>query len=72
MSTRNRVVFNAARSKTATCTCSACMNVGNVLKIRFPDTHFSSGVLETTYGDIWLCESCEAKLKAAILAADQK
>ena len=59
--------FNATISKHDNCICSACYDIGRVIKITLPlILNHDDEVISTPYREYWLCDSCKAKLIKAL------
>ena len=64
---RKSVKFPAKMSTCDNCVCSACHNVGEVIKLKIPETKYFDGKkLTTRYGELWLCMDCRKKLIRAL------
>lgn len=61
------VEFNTALGAYDNHICTACHNVGRVLKLKLPATLFYDGKrLATKYYEYWLCSECREKLLHAL------
>jgi hypothetical protein len=61
------VKFISKMSKYENCSCTACHDVGRVMKVSLPTTLFHDGRnLSTKYKEYWLCCSCRSKLSNAL------
>lgn len=61
------VTVSRTMSASEYCICDFCHRTGRVLKLVIPDTKYHNGYhLTTLYKQMWICESCRDKLRAAI------
>lgn len=67
---RREVEFRAKVTKTSTCTCAACHNVGRVVKLKLPKALYRDGILQTEYSEYWLCLNCRGSLVQALMWPD--
>ena len=64
---RKSVKFTAKMSTCDNCVCNACHNVGEVIKLKMPETKYFDGKnLTTRYTEFWLCMDCRKKLIRAL------
>ena len=64
---RKSVKFTAKMSTYDNCVCDACHNVGEVIKLKMPETKYFNGKnLTTRYTEFWLCMDCRKKLIRAL------
>ena len=61
------VKFDATESKQSNCICDCCHGTGKVLMLKMPKTlYFDGNSLSTRYREMWICETCRAKLIEAL------
>lgn len=68
--TQRAAEFRAKVSAASNCTCAACHNVGQAVKLELPRTLYRDGVLQTEYHEYWLCLSCRKALVQALVWPD--
>lgn len=61
------VEVESAVSSASNCLCDFCHRPDYVIKLSIPSTLYHNGYkLTTSYRQMWICESCRDKLRAAI------
>ena len=62
-----KIKFTSKMSKSEYCACTACCDIGRVMKVSLPTTlcHDMKN-LSTKYSEYWLCAKCRAKLSHAL------
>lgn len=67
------VNFPCEVSGATNCLCSACHNLGRVVKLELPKTlyHQRGKGLSTRYTSYWLCFNCREKLMQSLMWGDE-